>query len=95
MATQTIKTTYSLDVETVRKLEQMARSWNVSKSEALRRVIRAAAAEGLAEGGREAISALDKLQRSLCLDAEEAVRWEKTTRVERQSSSRQREKGVE
>lgn len=88
MATQTIKTTYSLDVETVRKLEQMARRWNVSKSEALRRVIRTAAVEGLAEENREAISALDELQQSLGLDAEEVVRWEKATRVEREASSR-------
>ena len=95
MATQTIKTTYSLDVETVRKLEQMARRWNVSKSEALRRVIRAAAKEGLPGEGREAIKALDELQRSLGLDAEEAVRWEKAARVERQGSSERREKGVE
>jgi predicted transcriptional regulator len=95
MATQTIKTTYSLDVETVRKLEQMARRWNVSKSEALRRAIRAAATEGLPGEGREAIEALDELQRSLGLDAEEAVRWGRAARVERQASSRRREKGVE
>jgi hypothetical protein len=95
MATQTIKTTYSLDVETVRTLEQMARRWNVSKSEALRRAIRAAAAEGLPGEGREAISALDELQRSLGLDAEESVRWEKAARIERQASSRRREKGLE
>ena len=95
MATQTIKTTYALDVETVRKLEQMARRWNVSKSEALRRAIRAAATEGLPGEAGEAIAALDELQRSLGLDAEEAVRWEKAARVERQASSRRREKGVE
>jgi len=81
MATHTIKTTYSLDVETVRKLEQMARRWNVSKSEALRRAIRAAATEGLPDEGHEAISALDELQRSLRLDAEEAVGWEKAPRL--------------
>jgi hypothetical protein len=95
MATQTIKTTYSLDVETVRKLEQMARRWNVSKSEALRWAIRAAAAEGLPGESREAIHALDRLQQSLGLDAEEVVHWEKAARSERQASSRRREKGAE
>lgn len=35
MATMTIKSTYSLDVGTVRTLEELARRWNVSKSEAL------------------------------------------------------------
>jgi len=44
MAVTTIKSTYALDVETVRELEEMARAWKVSKSEALRRAIRSAAA---------------------------------------------------
>ena len=43
MAITTIKSTYSLDVETVRMLESLARRWNVSKSEVLRRAIRSAA----------------------------------------------------
>lgn len=43
MATTAIKTTYSLDVETVAALDRMARERNVSKSEALRRAIRVAA----------------------------------------------------
>ena len=94
MATQTIKTTYSLDLETVRKLEQMARRWNVSKSEALRRAIRAAAKEEPGEG-QEAIRALDELQRSLGLDAAEAVRWEKAAQTERQASSRRGQTGAQ
>lgn len=92
MAAHTIKTTYSLDVETVRQLEEMATRWNVSKSEALRRAIWAAAVKGLPGEGQEAISALDELQQSVNLDAKETVRWAKAVRVERQSSSRQREK---
>ncbi|MDH3690896.1 MAG: ribbon-helix-helix protein, CopG family [Gammaproteobacteria bacterium] len=90
MATQTIKTTYSLDVETVRKLEIMARRWNVSKSEALRRAIRAAAQQALTNEGRDTLKALDRLQRSLNLDAEAADQWKKATRSERQASSRRR-----
>ena len=43
MATPTIKSTYSLDVETVRTLEALAQRWNVSKSKALQRSILAAA----------------------------------------------------
>lgn len=35
----TIKSTFSLDVGTVGTLEGLARRWNVSKSEALRRAI--------------------------------------------------------
>ena len=37
MAVQTIKSTYSLGVESVPTLEESARRWEVSKSEVLRR----------------------------------------------------------
>jgi hypothetical protein len=90
MATMTIKGTYSLDVETVRRLEAMARRWKVSKSEALRRAIRAASEQDLPEGG-EAIEALDQLQESLGLDDGAARRWENDTRTERRESSRRGE----
>jgi len=43
MAPSMIKSTYTLDAETVRTLEGLARHWRVSKSEALRRAIRTAA----------------------------------------------------
>lgn len=87
MAISTIKTTYSLDVETVRTLERMARKWGVSKSEALRRAIRLAAEQ--AEPERPSpVQALDSLQRSLELDAEGAARWEKRVRAERRASSK-------
>ena len=36
MAVTTITSTYSLDVESVRELEELARHWEVSKSEVLR-----------------------------------------------------------
>ena len=35
-----IKVTYTLDVDSLRALEELARQWGVSKSEALRRAIR-------------------------------------------------------
>ncbi len=95
MATHTVKTTYSLDVETVRKLEAMARRWNVSKSEALRRAIRAAARQGLPNEGRDALKALDSLQRSLNLGAEAADQWKKSARAERQASSKRRKTRTE
>ena len=74
MAAHTVKTTYALDVETVRRLDDIARRWNVSKSEALRRAIRAASVETPAEG-LTPIQALDRVQRSLCLAPERAARW--------------------
>ena len=91
MATQTVKTTYSLDVKTIRTLEGLAERWKVSKSEALRRAIQASAEREPREAGREALRALDELQRSLGLTAESAARWQKAIRAERLASSRRRE----
>ena len=83
MATTSVKTTYSLDVDTVRKLEAIASRWKVSKSEALRRAIRAAATGG-APAKSDATRALDELQSSLGLTASVARRWERSSRAERQ-----------
>ena len=91
MATITIKSTYSLDVETVRQLEAMARRWKVSKSEALRRAIRAAANQQPA-AGRQALRALDRLQDSLALPKDAAKRWERTVGNERRASARKLER---
>ena len=64
MAVTTIKSTYSLDVGSVRTLEELARRWKVSKSEVLRRAIRIAAA-GDNPGNVAALDALDRLQASV------------------------------
>ena len=67
MAIMTIKSTYSLDVESVRVLEALAKRWNVSKSEVLRRAIRIAATGG--EPGESApLGTLDRLQASTGTD---------------------------
>jgi hypothetical protein len=87
MATPTLKTTYSLDLETVRTLEALAQRWRVSKSEALRRAIRAAAG-GPALGSEAPLKALDALQRSLGLTPAAALAWERRARAERRASSR-------
>ena len=90
MATTTVKSTYALDVETVRSLEDMARAWGVSKSEALRRAIRAARREPDSDVPK-ALAALDALQASLVLESQTAARWGKKTRGERRSASIRRE----
>ena len=76
MATATIKSAYSLDVETVRELEGLARRWNVSKSEALRRLIRSAARRQSAAGS-EALNALDALQAAVRSRRIDLARWER------------------
>ena len=90
MATPMVKTTYSLDVETIRTLDDLARRWNVSRSQALRRAIRAAAG-GEPSEVRSALEALDEAQRSLGLTPEAARRWEKQVKEERRASSRKAE----
>jgi len=84
MARTTIKATYSLDPETVRKLEQMARRWGVSKSEALARAIRSVAAQPAPRP--EAVAALDELQGALALTERTAVAWAREVRRERRAS---------
>jgi hypothetical protein len=84
MASPTIKATYSLDPETVRLLERTARRWSVSKSEALRRAIRAAA-EGTAAGEGEAI--LDQLQGAANLKSASANSWVRQVRDERRKAA--------
>lgn len=90
MAIMTIKSTYALDVETVRKLEEMAREWNVSKSEALRRAIRAAAAQKPPRG-QDAVDALERLQGALGLTASRAKAWSRRAHAERRATSERAE----
>jgi hypothetical protein len=90
MAAHTVKTTCALDVETVRRLDDLARRWNVSPSEALRRAIRAASVEAPIEA-LTPIQALDRVQRSLGLKPQRAARWAATARAERRSRSRRHE----
>jgi hypothetical protein len=92
MAITTIRSTYALDVDTVRTLDEVARRWRVSKSEALRRAIRSAAAQ---EGGdhAEATRALTSLQESLRLSATRAEDLSRQLRQERRASSEKRDSG--
>lgn len=86
MAITTVKSTYALDVPTVRALEEMARAWNVSKSEALRRAIRSAANRE-SGGGGDALRALENLQRALALTPAKARAWSTRLRKERRAAS--------
>ena len=94
MAIPKIKGTYALDAETVRALERMARRWRVSKSEALRRAIRAAA-QGDASAAPDALGALDRVQGLLALTEAGARRWMRAARAERRAGSARRESGGE
>ena len=87
MAATTIKSTYSLDVESVRALEALAQRWNVSKSEVLRRAIRLAVREG-GPGKGAALGALDRLQASLCERKVDVTRWARDLKAERRAAAR-------
>ena len=87
MASTTIKSTYSLDVESVRALEDLARRWRVSKSEALRRAIRSEA--GRQPAGREdALAALDELQASLRSRNVDLEQWAQDVEAGRRAAGR-------
>jgi predicted transcriptional regulator len=83
MAEMTIRSTYALDEATVRRLESLAKQWEVSKSEALRRAIHAAEA-GLP--ARSQIDALDALQSSLGLSGRRAAAWADDVRRQRSAT---------
>jgi hypothetical protein len=91
MATPRVKATYALDVDTVRMLERIARHWKVTKSEALRRAIRSAAASEPAAGA-DALTALDALQRAVALTPEKARTWTDRVRRERRAASARSER---
>ena len=94
MAIPLVKSTYSLDTETVRALEQMAQRWGTSKSEALRRAIRASAATA-GDAPDDAVAALDRLQRAAALPASGARAWARKARAERRAASARREAASE
>ena len=86
MASITVKSTYSLDVETVRQLDGLAKRWDISKSAALRRAIHAAAKQELPIDS-EGLDALDRLQSLLALDSGAAAVWEVRNRQERRAGA--------
>jgi len=90
MAIPKIKATYSLDAETTALLDELARRWAVSKSEALRRIIRAAGSAAASDNaqGNSRLTAFDRAQQALGLTERVAAVWERQVRAERKASSR-------
>ncbi|MDE2666740.1 MAG: hypothetical protein OXI69_11365 [Acidobacteriota bacterium] len=86
MAVTTVKSTYSLDVESVRMLEALARHWKVSKSEVLRRALRIAVREG--GPGKAATSSLDRVQASLRGRKVNLTQWAADVELERRAAEK-------
>ena len=87
VATITVKSTYSLDAETARTLEDLAKRWNTSESGALQRAIQSAAKQ-VRSDHKEALDALDQLQTLLALNSESAQAWAEEVRQERRAAVR-------
>ena len=87
MATTAIKSTYSLDIESIRVLEALAQRWNVSKSEVLRRAIRIAAREE-GPGNATTLDALARLQRPLRERKVDVAQWGRALKAERRATAR-------
>jgi len=75
MARQTIRSTFALDPETVGNLDRLAAKWGVSKSEALRRIVEAAALAEDVDASADAVAAFKELQERLDLTPEKADAW--------------------
>lgn len=84
----TVRSTYALDVETVRKLEELAKKWGVSKSEALRRSVHSATNAEI--NSPDPLQVFEALQRSLNLSENRAAKWQENVRAVRRASSSRR-----
>ncbi|MCC6680093.1 MAG: ribbon-helix-helix protein, CopG family [Phycisphaeraceae bacterium] len=90
MAQTTIKSTFSLDVETVRRLERLARAWGVNKSQVLRQVIRHAPTAPPDEAPR-ALALLKRIHAGGGRSASEVKQWAKRVRDERKATAAKRQ----
>ena len=75
MAKMTVRSTFALDPETVASLDRLADKWQVSKSEALRRIVDAAARVEEVDASADAIAALKDLQERFPLTVDQADEW--------------------
>jgi hypothetical protein len=80
MARTTVKATYSLAPEVVARLERLAATWKVSKSEALSRAICSAEEQ---PSGVLPFDALDALQAGYALTPGAAADWMDRVRAQR------------
>ena len=88
MAITTIKSTYSLDVDSVRTLETLSRRWNVSKSEVIRRALRIATMTGADADGALTLEALTRLQDTVRERGVDMATWGRELEAERTAAGR-------
>lgn len=95
MAITTIKSTYSLDVESVRTLETLAERWGASKSEVIRRALRIALMTAGDSKGTVALDALTRLQQTVRERGIDLTQWGRDVEAERAAAGRRRWRGSE
>jgi hypothetical protein len=85
-----VKSTYVLDLESIEALGHLAREWQVSKSEVLRRVLKNAATGPVPDR----VALFRQMQKAAGLSAVKAGRWVSAVRAERKAgASRSERKG--
>ncbi len=92
MPQSTVRSTYSLDLATVRDLERLARRLGTSKSEVLRRAVRALVQQE-PDLAAQSLQALNELQSRADLSQEHAKEWASQVRDERIDGERKRTNG--
>lgn len=88
MASAVIRTTYALDTATVEQLDRLAAGWRLSRSAALRKLIREAgkaAAQSAPPDPR--LAALDQLQAGNQLSRREIDAWLREVRLMRRAGT--------
>ncbi len=87
-----IKSTYSLDRDTVRKVERLARDWKVSESDVVKRLVaEAKSVEEKPVSEMTPLEAFHALQEHLNLTPEKARKWEAESKRIRRNAFRNRE----
>jgi predicted transcriptional regulator len=83
MAVHVVTTTYTVDAETKRVLDELASRWAGSRSEALRRAARQAAG---AAGIGDRLAAFDALQQQAVMTGRRTRRWAQPVGAERRAA---------
>lgn len=75
-----VKSTFSLDPDSIAKIQLLASKWQVPKTEVLRRAIREASARHGVLSPEERLAALHRLQKGLADQGVDFEKWKRETR---------------
>jgi hypothetical protein len=75
-----IKSTYSLDSTSIDRIRHLAKRWQISKTEVLRRALQIASQHEMAASPEAKIVALRRLQKKFCEAGVDFDRWKRDTK---------------